>query len=1113
MAVRLPSLPLRKRSTPRVQQFLEVSQAAAGPELVLDVGLRPGVQLHGLWAYCDETDEWWALPAFSGGPTGHRAVIDLAETAALLPALETTIALFVEVEHDLEAGSREATSVALAPFAVLNDLPEVATHARYRARLGRAVETRIGGLHEVADGDRRVVAYPTRRGYLALALNRDLAPFADVYVERISVRGGVLRLRGRLLTRHGDLQQAELLLKARASGVRFSYPIDLTEDVEQSRTRFGHRFYTFTTTADWGRLLEDGGLVEDIFDTWATVRTAQAQEPFEVRVGKTRFAVRQLTRPGWVQRGDKAAVITPYYTFKAHKTSFQVDLFEADTLRYLRSQLRRRHLLRLPTPAKPIWLVGERPYKAQDTGFHFFRYLCERHPEIDAYYVMDPASPEYRNVEPLGNVLAHRSKEHIRATLAAERVLGSHHPDFVYPMRTFRFRRAVRATRVFLQHGVMGTKWMVPNYGKGTPGFQTDLFIVSSEREKQYIVSDFGYDPDEVAVTGLSRFDALLTPDVAKKRQIVVMPTWRDWLLDADRYLASEYHERWSQFLHDPRLHDLAQRHGFEVVFCLHPNMAAFTALFADAPVRVISQGEVDVQHLLKESAMLVTDYSSVGFDFSFLHRPVAYYQFDQRRFLGPRGSHLDLDRELPGPIAETAGGILAEIERAAGRDFVMDSEFVRRADRFIAHRDQHSCDRIFDEVTVAARRRPHLRDLGSGEIATAGLRRFRRSKVYFPMMRAMFRLLRRLPADQNRVVFESGVGRQYADSPRYVYEELVRRGSALKKVWAYPGKIHTSDPSTSSVERLSPGYYYHLGRAKYWVNNQNFPHYIVRRPDGVYLQTWHGTPLKRMLHDLETIHGRDEGYADRVTQAAQQWSVLASPSPYATAAMRSAFRYDGKVIEQGYPRNDLFFRPDAAAVGAEVRRRLGIPADKTVVLYAPTFRDDQAVGNRFAFTLPFDLERFHEAMGEDVVLLLRMHVLVRRGLKIPDEYAATVRDVSDHPEIEELYLASDVLVTDYSSVFFDFANLRRPMIFYAHDLESYRDDLRGFYLDYESDLPGPVVTSEDALYDALLSLDRVQKEYIGRYDAFLERFSPMDDGHAAERVVDEVFGRGSQEG
>jgi len=1104
-----------KRAAAPVQQRLEVSQN--GHELVLDFQLRPDVLVHGLWAHDTDTNDWWALPSPSATPTGHRAVIDLAQTATSRPLLETTIELFLEVEHDGETGSDDDHVMTQAPLALRTDvrgaLDPDTLRTRYRMQLGNSVDTLIGTLHTVKAGDRRTLGYVSKEGYLILALNRDLDPFGDVVVRRISVRDGVLRLRGRLLTRNGDVLHAELLLKARTSEVRASGPVELVVNEKQSRRNNGHRYYDFSLTSDLGQLLEEGRLVDDIFDVWFTVQTAQVQAPFDVRVGRTRFLARNLTRPGWVQRGATAAVITPYYTFKARRTSLQVDLFEADTLRYLRRQLRRRHLHLLPRPSKPVWLVGERPHQAQDTGLHFFRFLRERHPEIDAFYVMDPASPENRNVASLGNVLAYRSKEHVRATLTAERILGSHHPDFLFPLRTPRFVRAVRATRVFLQHGVMGTKWMVPNYGKGTPGFETDLFIVSSEREKQYIVSDFGYDPGEVAVTGLSRFDALLTQDVARRRQLLVMPTWRDWLMDADRYLASEYHKRWSQFLHDPRLHDLAQRHDFEIVFCLHPNMQQYRALFADVPARVIGPGEVDVQLLLKQSAMLVTDFSSVGFDFSFLHRPVAYYQFDREQFLGPRGSHLDLDEELPGTIVRTADALVAEIERCASGGFEMLPEHVQRADRFLTHRDRGSSERIYDQARAARRRRDLWQRLSSHAVASSALSAMRRHRFYFPAMKLMFRLLKRLPADDGLVLFESGVGRQYADSPRYIYEELVRRGSPLRKVWAYSGRLPVVDEHTKVVQRLSPAYYYYLARSKYWVNNQSFPHYVTRRPEGVYVQTWHGTPLKRMLHDLETIHGRDGGYVGRASAAARQWSLLVSPSPYATQTIRSAFRYEGSVLEQGYPRNDVFYGEDRDAVGARVRRRLGIPADKKVVLYAPTFRDDQAVANRFAFTLPFDLTRFHEALGEDVVLLLRMHVLVKRDLKIPEEYAATVLDVSGYPEIQELYLASDVLVTDYSSVFFDFAALRRPMVFFAYDLESYRDNLRGFYLDYETDLPGPVVTSEDALYDALLSLERVQKEFSGRYDAFLERFSPMDDGHAAERVVDHVFGRSAQQG
>ncbi|KQX70109.1 hypothetical protein ASD06_02695 [Angustibacter sp. Root456] len=917
---------------------------------------------------------------------------------------------------------------------------------------------------------------------------------------------------GRLSSRHEALAAAELLLKGRTSGHRLTVPVRFDPDPSRTRRAFGHRWYRFEVRGDLHALLDQPDVGDDIYDAWFVLTSRQQPEPFTSRVGKTKFVTRRLTRPGWMSSKAGAAAVTPYYTFKSRKTSFQVDRFEPEAMAYLRQQLRWRHLVRarhaLNASARPLWLVGERPNKAQDTGFALFRHLREHHPELDAYYVMDPSAPDYRNVAPLGNVLAHRSREHINVALRADRVLGSHHPDFVYPLRTKRFSRAVRATRIFLQHGVMGTKWMVPNYGKGVGDFRTDLFIVSSEREKEYIVGDFGYDPDEVAVTGLSRFDSLLASDVEVRRQLLVLPTWRDWLQDDETYLESEYHERWSELLHHPRLRELEQQHGFEVVFALHPNMAQFTHLFSDVPARVVNFGEVDVQHLLKSSAMLVTDYSSVGFDFSFLHRPVVYYQFDQQRFLGPRGSHLDLDAELPGPIAFRVSAVLAAVEAAAADDFTMSPEHVRRADRFIAHRDRSSSARIVAAARAAHRERLPWRRVAWRRRWRTSDPRLNRRRYWFPLMRVMFRLVQRLPADDRRVVFESGVGKQYADSPRYVYEELMRRGVDVKAVWAYSGQLHGTDSRTTVVDRLSPAYFYHLARARYWVNNQNFPHYVQRRADGVYLQTWHGTPLKRMLHDLDVVHGRDAGYLDRVTRASAQWSLLASPSRFATQAMRSAFRYGGEVLEVGYPRNDLFFRDDREAVAAGVRRRLGIAPDKKVVLYAPTFRDDQALGgSAFAFRLPLDLERVHERLGDDVVLLLRMHVLVRQAITIPPHLSEHVIDASSYPEIQELFLVSDALVTDYSSVFFDFANLRRPMVFYAYDLEAYRDNLRGFYLDYIDTVPGPVVTTEDDLLDALSDLDALQRRYSDRYDTFIERFSPHDDGGAAGRLVDRVFG------
>jgi CDP-glycerol glycerophosphotransferase len=818
---------------------------------------------------------------------------------------------------------------------------------------------------------------------------------------------------------------------------------------------------------------------------------------------------RYLTRPGWADRDGRAVAISPYYTFKSMRTSFNVRLFDARDFAYMRRQLRLRHVTRALNWRRDIWLIGERPHTAQDNGYWFFRYLREQHPDVDAYYVIRADSPERAKVEALGNVVEFGSREHIRLTLLATKIVGSHHPDFLYPVRTKEFDRAVRATRVFLQHGVMGTKWMATFYGRWAPGFEADLFIVSSRREREYIISDFGYHPDQIALTGLPRFDSLFAGDVAPNpRQLLVMPTWRDWLQDRDLYIESDYHRTWSELLHDPGLRQLVEQYDLEVVLCLHPNMRQYQYLFDDVPARVVAQGDADVQQLLKESAMLITDYSSVGFDFSFLHKPVAYFQFDREQFLAPEGSHLDLDEELPGPILRSPASVLAEVRARAEDSFAMGPGYAERAERFIAHHDRRNCERVYEAVRHSRRDRKLLERIKSNELVTAIPRYLRRHRLYFPVMRRAFRLMKLLPVDRNLVLFESGLGKQYADGPRYIYETLVRTHPDMSKVWVYSGRLPVADPNTRVVRRLSPAYYYYLARARYWVNNQSFPHYIRRRPDGVFVQTWHGTPIKRMAHDVSEVHGRDLGYVNRATVAAAQWTLLVSPNSYATRAIRSAFQYEGGVIEVGYPRNDVLHRPDRDQLAARIRARLGIKPGQRVVLYAPTFRDDQVRGGRFTFELPFDLERMHKELGDETILLLRLHVLIGDRIEIPAHLRDHVRDESRYPEVQDLLLISDVLITDYSSLFFDYASLRRPILFYAYDMRAYRDQLRGFYLDYEKELPGPILQTEDELALALRHLADAEVDPDARREAFLERFCARDDGHAAERVVEIVFGR-----
>jgi CDP-glycerol glycerophosphotransferase (TagB/SpsB family) len=206
--------------------------------------------------------------------------------------------------------------------------------------------------------------------------------------------------------------------------------------------------------------------------------------------------------------------------------------------------------------------------------------------------------------------------------------------------------------------------------------------------------------------------------------------------------------------------------------------------------------------------------------------------------------------------------------------------------------------------------------------------------------------------------------------------------------------------------------------------------------------------------------------------------------------------------MEVGYPRNDVLSSEDRDRVRRRVREHFGIAEHTTLVLYAPTWRDNLRVGGVFNKVLYLDPEAVVAAVPDSVVLVRGHYNSV--GAAEAEEASRRVLDVTRYPDIGDLYLAADVLVTDYSSVFFDFALTDKPMIFLAPDLKEYRDDNRGFYLDYHETVPGPICLSTDEVVAELLGEDR----YAERRAAFRERFDPLDDGHASARVVDEILAR-----
>ena len=356
----------------------------------------------------------------------------------------------------------------------------------------------------------------------------------------------------------------------------------------------------------------------------------------------------------------------------------------------------------------------------------------------------------------------------------------------------------------------------------------------------------------------------------------------------------------------------------------------------------------------------------------------------------------------------------------------------------------------------------------------------------------------------RNAVLYLCFDGAEYSDSPRAIHEELVRRGSDLEHLWVVrDGRLRAPDTATA-IRADSIDYYEALARARYLVANDYWPGLLDRRQDQVCVQTWHGVSLKAHGAMLAERHGARRTHRRAQAQQPQNWQLLLSPASAVTPLLRQAFPFAGEILETGLPRADLLHRQDADEVRKLTRRRLGIDPEQRVAFYAPTYRDHLRQGRlRYRLGQMLDMTELRSILGDEWVVLFRRHRDVVGRLAGPSGF---VRDVSDHPSPADLLLASDVLVSDYSSYVVDMASLGRPIVLFAPDLASYRDDLRGLAVPLDHDAPGPIVSTTEEVAAALGDLDRTRTTYAERMTAFAATYCPLDDGAAAARVVDAVF-------
>ncbi len=353
---------------------------------------------------------------------------------------------------------------------------------------------------------------------------------------------------------------------------------------------------------------------------------------------------------------------------------------------------------------KDLWLVCERGTDARDNGYHMFRYLRKEHPEISAWYVITKDSPDLDKISDLGNIVYRGSWNHWLVFISATRVLTTIGLMNYVPSGNHEFGRYVikrnKQKIIFLQHGVIAND--LPLYHKEQSNF--DLFICGSKPEFDYISDHFHYTQDEVQYTGLARFDSLQS--VSHKKQVLIMPTWRKWLFEADEQTIarSEYVERWNHLLHHPRLVELTEKYDVDIVFYPHQLMQKYLEVFSSSNRRVIigDYHHFDVQELLKESSLLITDYSSVQFDFAYMYKPVLYYQFDEEAFFGNHNTkhgYFDYDKMGFGEKVQNEETLIDLIAEYISDNFRLKPVFKDRIEGVFVLHDDNNCERIFQQI------------------------------------------------------------------------------------------------------------------------------------------------------------------------------------------------------------------------------------------------------------------------------------------------------------------------------------------------------------------------------------------------------------------------------
>ena len=335
-----------------------------------------------------------------------------------------------------------------------------------------------------------------------------------------------------------------------------------------------------------------------------------------------------------------------------------------------------------------------------------------------------------------------------------------------------------------------------------------------------------------------------------------------------------------------------------------------------------------------------------------------------------------------------------------------------------------------------------YIKELDSDNIYMNKLQKLQKTKKYKKICNKLYnKVFIKLPINKKRVMFESFLGRNVSGNPKYLYEQMIKDGLDNKYdlIWILNNIDEPINGSGKKVKRKTLKYYYYMATSKYWIFNCRQADEIIKRKENIYLQTWHGTPLKKLAMDMDNVNMAGQTdineYKEKFYNNSRRWDYLLIQNDYSREIFKKAFAFN-KTILNGYPANDILYTENNKESIDKIKDKLNIPKNKKIILYAPTWRDDNFYKKgHYRMNIELDLDKMQKELGNEYIILLRMHYLITNNINI-EKYKGFVYDYSQGYDIQELYLVSDILITDYSSVMFDYSNLNRPIIFFTYDIE-----------------------------------------------------------------------------